>query len=123
MPEDTTLLIACLCARWCNLCGEYRASFDDVQQRHAGRLRFVWVDIEDDEDIVGSIDVDDFPTLLIARGQAPLFFGPLTPQPATLERLLQSAQAGRLAPLTDPATLQLAARIEAAADCLGGAGR
>ena len=112
---DATLLVACLCARWCQLCGEYRATFDDAQLRAAGRMRFIWVDIEDDEAIVGEVDIDDFPTLLIADAQAPLFFGPLTPQPATLERLLQSAESGRLRPLVDPPTLELTARVRAAA--------
>ncbi len=123
MPDDAPLLVACLCARWCNLCGEYRATFVDAQQHAAGRIQFIWVDIEDDEDIVGPVDVDDFPTLLIANAQAPLFFGPLTPQPATLERLLQSAHSNRLAPLTDRQSFELTARIRAAADRLGRPGR
>ncbi|MEO8278454.1 MAG: thioredoxin domain-containing protein [Ideonella sp.] len=122
MIPEAPLLVACLCARWCQLCGEYRATFTEAQQRGAGRFRFIWVDIEDDEAILGPVEVDDFPTLLIANGQAPLFFGPLTPQPATLERLLQSAEAGRLAPLADLQTVELTARIRAAADQLNDAG-
>lgn len=123
MPDAAPLLIACLCARWCQLCGQYRATYTDVQVRlQASGWRFVWVDIEDDEAVLGAVEVDDFPTLLIAEGGGtPLFFGPLTPQPATLERLLQTAAAGRLAPIADATTRALAARIGAAADRLANA--
>ncbi|MFG5410330.1 energy transducer TonB [Piscinibacter sakaiensis] len=88
------MLVACLCARWCRLCGEYAAVFADAAAREADAARFVWIDIEDDEAVLGPVEVDDFPTLLIARGAEARFFGPLTPQPGTLARLLRSARAG-----------------------------
>lgn len=90
------LLVACLCADWCGTCRDYRPVVE--QQAAAFGARFIWLDIEDDEALVEGIDVDDFPTVLIGRGDDVLFFGPLTPQPQTVARLLQAAREGDLAP-------------------------
>ena len=38
----------------------------------------------------GDFDVETFPTVLIARGDRPLFLGPVQPAPAQLARLLAS---------------------------------
>lgn len=59
-----------------------------VQARFAD-MRFVWVDVEDQADLVDPIEVDNFPTLLIASAAEPHFFGPLTPQAGTLERIVR----------------------------------
>ena len=82
----------CLCAGWCGTCGVYRPLFDELARAHPG-VRFEWVDIEDDSDIAGDLDVETFPTLLIANGQQALFLGPLLPQASVLARLLTSLQA------------------------------
>lgn len=112
LPTPPPLLVACLCAQWCKLCDEYRTVFDAAAQAGScPHARFVWIDIEDDEAVLGPVDVDDFPTLLIASGDTPLFFGPLTPHPGTLARLLQSAAADELGPLTDTETRGLASRV------------
>ena len=87
------MLVACLCAEWCHVCGDYRSSFAQVKaaiQADHPQARFLWLDVEDEADLLHPLDVDDFPTLLIALGDAPRFFGPLTPQPQTLERLVRS---------------------------------
>ena len=95
-PELSTLLVACLCARWCNLCESYRATFDAIAARHP-QHRFIWVDIEDEADLVHAVDVENFPTLLIASPPGRLrFLGVLTPQPETLERVLRAAAEGTL---------------------------
>ncbi len=90
------VLVACLCAEWCGVCREYRAVFEQVQAR-VPQARFVWVDVEDQSDIVDPVEVDDFPTLLVAAGNAVRFFGPMIPRADALERLvrehLESAQA------------------------------
>jgi thioredoxin 1 len=109
------LLVACLCAEWCGTCRDYRETFRQLAARFEG-LQFTWIDIEDEAELVDPIDVEDFPTLLIARPDgAPLFFGPLTPQPETLARLLQ-AHTGPGAspnPLSRPDLFALAGRISA----------
>lgn len=103
------LLVACLCAQWCRTCDAYRDTLAAVRAAlQAGHpdaaLRFMWVDIEDESELVGDLDVEDFPTILLARGDQVLFFGPLLPHAQTLDRLLRGALAGELAPLT-PAAL------------------
>jgi hypothetical protein len=80
--------VICLCAQWCNTCHDYRAVFDALGAAHPG-LQFIWIDIEDQADLVGDVEVETFPTLLIADGPALRFFGPLTPQPQTLARLIE----------------------------------
>ncbi|ODS59770.1 MAG: thiol reductase thioredoxin [Acidovorax sp. SCN 65-108] len=82
----------CLCAAWCGTCGIYRPLFNELARAHP-EVRFEWVDIEDESDLAGDLDVETFPTLLIADGQRALFFGPLLPQAPVLARLLASLQA------------------------------
>lgn len=82
----------CLCANWCGTCRDYRPLFDDLARTHP-QMRFVWVDVEDDADLAGDLDVETFPTLLIADGTKARFLGPLLPQAPVLARLLASLQA------------------------------
>ena len=106
MAEE--LVVACLCAAWCTTCGEYRARLEQVQSR-LPVATFLWIDIEDEADLVHPIEVEDFPTLLVAVGSEPRFFGPLTPQPETLERLLRAV--GGMPALGDQAVSALLQRI------------
>lgn len=91
------LLIACLCAAWCRLCDSYRDTFGAVAARHPGH-RFVYIDIEDDADLVHAVDVENFPTLVIAEGATLRFLGVITPQPEMLDRLVRAAEARNLPP-------------------------
>ena len=100
MP-DFSVLVACLCAEWCNVCRDYRNVFEQVKARFP-QAKFVWVDVEDQADLVDPITVDDFPTLLIAVGNEARFFGALTPQAETLVRLVRD----RLASVDRPALAQ-----------------
>lgn len=110
----SSLLIACLCAQWCGTCREYRPLFDQLQAEF-GAAYFVWVDVEDEADLVDPIDVEDFPTLLIASSGQARFFGTLTPHLETLRRLVQ-AQLGNPSPAHPDATVQaLAQRLLARA--------
>ena len=106
-----SLLVVCLCAEWCGVCREYRARFTELQSRFP-QAQFLWVDVEDEADLLHPLDVEDFPTLLLAVGAEARFFGPLTPQIETLERLIriQTQDAGALA-LRDQAVTELVARI------------
>ena len=111
------MLVVCLCAEWCHVCCDYRHSFAQVKlaiQADHPQAQFVWLDIEDEADLLHPLDVDDFPTLLIAMGDAPRFFGPLAPQPQTLERLVRSVAADASAKtLADPVLIATLARIRA----------
>lgn len=105
-----TALVACLCAGWCRVCDSYHEVFAQLREHHPG-IRFVWVDIEDDEELVGDLEVDTFPTLLVGEGALLKFIGPVTPQLATAERLLAGlAEAG--AANASPAARALLARLQ-----------
>jgi thioredoxin 1 len=87
--HDGRWIVACLCAGWCGTCGSYRAAFDTLAARHPDKL-FVWIDIEDQADMVGDLDVENFPTLLIQRSELVAFFGTMLPDPALAARLVQA---------------------------------
>lgn len=91
--EQDNWVIACLCAAWCDTCRGYREGFDRLAAKHPDK-RFVWIDIEDEADLVGDIDVENFPTLLIQRGDQVAFFGTVLPDPGVADRII-GAQAER----------------------------
>jgi thioredoxin 1 len=113
MPTKDVFVVV-LCAAWCGVCTDYRAhferallSFDEANWR--------WVDIEDEADLLGPVDVEDFPTVLVAVGGTPLFFGPLGPQPEVLDRLVRACMSDRPpAPVTQADVVALASRLGAA---------
>lgn len=82
-------VVACLCAAWCDVCKQYRAGFDAVAAEHPEH-QFVWIDIEDQSDLVGELDVENFPTILIQRGDTVVFYGTMLPEPRQVARLLQA---------------------------------
>ncbi|MFN3375172.1 MAG: thioredoxin family protein [Burkholderiaceae bacterium] len=106
--------VVCLCAGWCGTCREYRALFDTLAAAAAPHERWLWVDIEDDEDLTGDLDVETFPTLLIGEGSNARFLGPLLPQAAVLVRLLESLRASAGRADTDPQAQALLHRIQQA---------
>ena len=85
--DDGRWVVACLCAAWCGTCGGYRDAFEAVAARHPDKT-FVWIDIEDQADVVGDLDVDNFPTLLLQQGDTVAFFGTTLPDAALAERLV-----------------------------------
>ena len=108
-------LVVCLCAEWCGSCRDYHAVFDAARARLADRARFAWIDIEDHPDVLGAIEVEDFPALLIARGDEIAFFGSITPHAAALARLVETALAGALGHVKDPRLAGVPARVRALA--------
>lgn len=108
------LRVACLCAAWCRTCDEYHPVFDALRAEFGGRCRFVWIDIEDDEAAVGDVDVENFPTLLLARGERVLFFGTVLPHPQTARGMIDRALRDDLPrPTVDEAVAGLPQRIAA----------
>ena len=110
---DPPLLVAVLCAAWCRTCDEYRGSFEELAREFGEQARFVWVDIEDDEEALGAVDVVDFPTLLLAHADEVRFFGPVAPHAQTARQLVQRALRAQLGVVTDPALAGLPARLRA----------
>ena len=74
---------------------DYQALFALMAARHPA-FQFAWIDIEEQAELVGDIDVETFPTLLLADAEGLRFFGPVTPQAQTLSRLLDSLQSSSL---------------------------
>lgn len=85
-------IVACLCAAWCGTCESYRATFDELAARHPDKV-FIWIDIEDQADVVGDLDVENFPTLLIQHHEMVAFFGTMLPDVGVAHRLVQSTAA------------------------------
>ncbi len=107
-----TLYVACLCAAWCRTCENYRQVFEAAcAELPQDGLHVRWIDIEDEADLVGDLDIETFPTLLIADEEQVRFIGPLTPQPETLRRVLR-------AHLNDPRATRVTPEIDALASRL-----
>ena len=85
------LLVACLCAQWCGTCRDYQLLFTQLQTDFP-YTQFTWIDVEDESELVDPVEVENFPTLLMARQGQPLFFGPVMPHLETLRRLIQNHQ-------------------------------
>jgi len=47
MPDEC-LRVVCLCADWCGVCRDYRATFDSASATFGTRAEFSWIDIEDE---------------------------------------------------------------------------
>lgn len=104
------LHIACLCAAWCRLCDGYRAVIEAVAAGHrdpARPLVWHWVDIEDEAEALGDVDIETFPTLVVFDADRILFAGVIEPQPETLQRLVRAwlaqAESGQAAAPVDAA--------------------
>ena len=118
-PRDdasSPLWVACLCAGWCRTCDGYAPVFERVlAPLHARRptLHTRWIDIEEEVELLGDLDIETFPTLVVADAQGVRFAGPLTPQPETLQRVLRAALVGPALP-QPPEITAFAQRLRAA---------
>src|SRR5690606_15008701 len=74
---------------WCDVCSQYRPGFESLAAEFPD-VQFVWADVEDQADLIGDIDIDNFPTLLIQRGDDVAFFGTILPEVRQTARLLQA---------------------------------
>ena len=82
------LTVACYCAAWCDTCTQYRPAFDELARR-LPQHTFVWVDIEENPELLDDDDIENFPTLLIQDpGKGNLFYGTMLPHIGHLERLI-----------------------------------
>lgn len=100
-PAPRDWWVICLCAEWCGVCREWRELFEQLAAAHPD-LQFAWVDVEDQAQAMGDVDIETFPTMLIAQGDSPRFFGPVQPSPTQVSRLLASLMDG-LVPVKEPA--------------------
>ena len=91
-PDHATWWVACLCAAWCGVCREWQPLFTQQARAHP-HMRFAWVDVEDEDDAMGEVDIQTFPTLLVARGTRVLHLAPIPPSATQFTRLLATLQA------------------------------
>ncbi len=82
-------VIACLCAGWCDVCKQYRSGFEALASEYPDH-QFVWIDIEDQADLVGDLDVENFPTLLIQKNDIVAFYGTMMPEPRLIARMMEA---------------------------------
>jgi thiol-disulfide isomerase/thioredoxin len=107
-----TVHVVCLCAAWCRTCESYQEVFEAAcAELPPASLRVRWIDIEDEAELIGDLDIETFPTLLIADDERVRFAGPLTPQPETLRRVLRAHLDDSTAARAEPGYAELAARL------------
>lgn len=87
-----TWWVACLCAAWCGVCRDFLPMFTAQAGAHPD-MRFAWVDVEDEDETMGEVDIATFPTLLVARGDQVLYLAPIPPMASQFARLLARLQA------------------------------
>ncbi len=85
----TPLDVVCLCADWCGTCRDYADTFAALQ-RALPAHHYRWIDIEDEADLVGDVDVETFPTLMVTHQGRVLFAGPVLPRLGDAQRLLDT---------------------------------
>ncbi len=90
--EQATWWVACLCAAWCGVCREWLPQFTAQARAHPG-IRFAWVDVEDEDETMGEVDIVTFPTLLVARGNEVMYLAPIPPLASQFPRLLARLRA------------------------------
>lgn len=82
-------VVACLCAAWCDVCWAYRLPFEALTSQFPDIL-FLWIDIEDQADLVGDLEIDNFPTLFIRRHSIVTFYGEMVPDIGALKLVISS---------------------------------
>lgn len=95
------LTVISLCAAWCDTCDVFRTTLGRVAAARP-QVAFVWLDIEDDSALCGDVDVENFPTLAICRGDALLHYGVSLPQAEVVGRLIDAMARDDVPPVTGP---------------------
>ena len=92
--DSDKLVVVSLCAAWCGACREFRLVFERVAASRPDTA-FVWLDIDSDAQVMGEIDVEDFPTLAIYHAGGLQHFGVSLPNERLVARLIASLSEGR----------------------------
>lgn len=109
------LVVLALCAQWCGTCREFRATLERLAAARRD-IVFAWADVEDDADLVGELDVDNFPTLAVFRAGLTLHFGVSLPQEGVVTRLVETLAAApaKTPPGLPTEVVELARRLSSA---------
>jgi thiol-disulfide isomerase/thioredoxin len=105
--------VVCLCAEWCGVCREWRDIFAQAAADHP-EVQFAWVDVEDEADAMGDVDIETFPTLLIAQGPRARFLGPVQPTSGHVARMLMGLRSDSAGAPSLAEADALLARLDAA---------
>ena len=87
--SENSWIVACFCAHWCGACRTWRPAFEALSEKYPD-IVFLWIDIEDHAELLGDLDIENFPSLLIQFGDIVNFFGCIHPDAGVAERLLKS---------------------------------
>lgn len=107
--------VAFICATWCATCREFLPQVQRLADANP-HASFLALDVEADADLLGDIDVDDFPTLVVAHPRGVLYYGPTVPQVPVVQRLLDDLLGRDAAPLDSAEAQELGQRIRATDD-------
>lgn len=86
---EAALVVVVFCAQWCGTCREFRPVLERIA-RTRPQVVFAWADIEEDAELVGDIDVENFPSLAVFRADQVLHYGVSLPHEAVVARLVNS---------------------------------
>mgnify|MGYP003476479713 CR=1 FL=1 len=92
--HDAPLQVIALCAEWCGTCREFRPMLQRLADARPDTV-FAWADVEDDAELVGDLDVENFPTLAVFRAGVVLHFGVSLPQDPACQFPLRAVVHGR----------------------------
>ncbi len=87
LPSDTYLIV-CYCAEWCRTCEAFKTAFATLSSEYNEQYAFVYIDVEDHYEMLGDEDIDNFPTILIQRGETNHYFGEILPYASHLKQLI-----------------------------------
>ncbi len=104
-PCADRLIVACLCAQWCSVCRQWKASFDSLAMQFP-QASWIWVDVEDKAEVLGDFEPDNFPVLAVQRGAHLVFCATLPQQTGIWQRLIEE-----LGALDQAQTLKQAERL------------
>lgn len=105
--------VICLCAQWCHICRDLTDDYQRLRATLPG-VRWCWVDIEDEEHLLGDLDITTFPTYLIGDSEGVRLFAPGPNQAEALARFVRPYLSGKVAALVhDPAVQQAFQAIQA----------
>ncbi|MBV2263464.1 MAG: thioredoxin family protein [Thauera sp.] len=109
---DAPLVVLALCAQWCGTCREFRPTLEHLAETRRDVV-FAWADVEDDAELVGDLDVENFPTLALFRAGVALHYGVSLPHETVVARLVETlaATTPRAAPGLPAEIQELARRL------------
>lgn len=87
--HSVRLHVACLCAAWCHVCRDYGAVFASAL---GPGVTTHWIDIEEQTELLGEYEVEQFPTVLVFDVERIYFAGPVRADALTLGRLLENCE-------------------------------